>query len=140
MSRPPERGEQRVTVAVVGVRLDRREHVLARELLARVHHVRLERPEPQRLALDDLVVLARLPEVDGQRDHLGVVLVLDPLEHHARVEATGVQEQDSADLAGLGQIGRHARRLRVGDAVDLGMGLWIARLVVHWAVQPTTDR
>ena len=102
--RPAERGEQRVAVAVVGVRLDRRQHVLARELLARVDDVAVERAELQRLALDDVVVLARLAEVDGERDDLGLVLVLDPLEHHARVEAARVEQQHAPDLAGLGQV------------------------------------
>jgi hypothetical protein len=124
----PERREQRVAVAVVGVRLDRREHVLARELLARVDDVAVERAELERLAADDVVVLPRLPEVHGQRDHLGLVLVLDPLEHHARVQAARVEQQHAPDLAGLGQVGRHARRLGIGDAVDLGMCRGIARL------------
>ena len=128
--RPAERGEQRVAVAVVGVRLDRRQDVLLRELLARVDDVRLDRAEPPRLALDDLVVLARLAEVDRERHDLGLVLVLDPLEHHARVEAAGVQEQDAADLAGLGEVGGDARRVGVGDAVDLGAD-GLARLVIE---------
>ncbi len=134
--RPPERGEQRVAVAVVGVRLDRRQHVLARELVARVDDVAVERAEPQRLALDDLVVLPRLAEVDGERDDLGLVLVLDPLQHHARVEAARVEQQHPPDLLAQRQVGRDARRGRVGDAVDLGGG--IARLVGHQGRQTTT--
>ena len=118
--RPAERGEERVAVAVVGVRLDRREDVLLRELVARVDHVRLDRAEPRRLALDHVVVLARLAEVDRQRDDLGLVLVLDPLEHHARVEPAGVEEQHAPDLARLRQIGGDTRRVGVGDPVDLG--------------------
>ena len=129
--RTPERGEERVAVAVVGVGLDGREHVLARELLPRVDHVAVERAEPQRLAAHDIVVLARLAEVDRERDDLGLVLVLDPLEHHARVEAARVEEQDAPHLARLGQVGRDAGRLGVGDAVDFGTGLGIARLVGH---------
>jgi hypothetical protein len=70
-----------------------------------------------RLALHDVVVLAGLAEVDGQRHHLGLVLVLDPLEHHARVQAAGVQQQDAVDLAGLGQVGGGPG---VGRAVLLG--------------------
>ena len=64
--RAAERGEERVAVAVVGVGPDRRQDVLVRELLARVDDVRLDRAELQRLALDDVVVLAGLAEVDGQ--------------------------------------------------------------------------
>ena len=97
--------------------------VLAGELLARVDDVAVERAELQRLALDDVVVLAGLAEVDGERDDLGLVLVLDPLEHHARVEAAGVEQQHAADLAGLREVGGDARRVGVGDAADLGAGL-----------------
>jgi hypothetical protein len=49
--RPAERGEQRIAVAVVGVGLDRRQHVLLRELLARVDDVRLDRAERVALPL-----------------------------------------------------------------------------------------
>ena len=48
---------------------------------------RTERAELVGLRADTLVVLAGLADVDRQRDDLGVVLVLNPLEHHARVEA-----------------------------------------------------
>ena len=84
--RAAERGEERVAEAVDRVGLDRRDDEVVRELLARVDDVAVDRAELERLALDDVVVLARLAEVDGQRDDLGLVLVLDPLEHHARVE------------------------------------------------------
>ena len=127
--RPAERGEERIAVAVVGVGLDGRQHVVAGELLARVDDVAVQCPEPQRLAAHDLVVLARLAEVDGQRDHLGVVLVLDPLEHHARVQAAGVEQQDAADLFRLGEVGGHAGGARLGDPADLGAALGLARRV-----------
>ena len=102
---------------------------VAHELLARVDHVAVERAEPQRLALHDLVVLARLAEVDGQRDHLGRVLVLDPLEHHARVQPAGVEQQHARDLVAQGEVGGHPRGVGIGDAVDFGGG--IARLLGH---------
>ena len=108
--RPAERGEQRVAAAVERVGLDRRRDVLARELLARVDDVAVERAEPQRLALDHLVVLAGLAEVDGQADHLGVVGVLDPLQHHARVEAAGVEQQHAVDVLGVGLVAGGARK------------------------------
>ena len=116
--RPPEGGEQRVAEAVDRVGLDGRHDEVAGELLARVDHLGRDGAELQRLALDDVVVLAGLAEVDGQRDDLGVVLVLDPLEHHARVQAAGVQQQDAVDLAGLGEVGGGAG---VGRAVRSAM-------------------
>jgi hypothetical protein len=134
--RAAERGEERVAVAVVGVGPDRRQDVLGGELVARVDHVRLDRAEVERLALDDVVVLARLAEVDGEGHDLGLVLVLDPLEHHARVQAARVEQQHAPDLAGLGEIGGDAGRLRVGDAVDFGADRLSG--LAHRARQPTS--
>ena len=118
--RPAERGEERVAAAVEGVGLDRRQHVVVGELLARVDHVALERAQVEGLLAHHVEVLAGLAQVHGERDHLGLVLVLDPLEHHARVEAARVEQQHAADLAGQrlvrGGLGQRA-------AFDLG----------HWA-------
>ena len=102
--RAPERGEQRVAAAVERVGLDRRQDEVAGELLARVDGEAVDRADPARLALDDLVVLAGLAEVDRQRDDLGLVLVGDPLEHHARVQAARVEQQDASHLARIGEI------------------------------------
>ena len=63
-------------------------------------------PEPPRLVLDHLVVLAGLAEVDRQADDLGLVGVLDPLQHHARVEPARVEQQDALDLGGVGLVAR----------------------------------
>ena len=115
--RPAERREQRIAEPVDRVGLDRREHVLARELLARVDHVRVDRAELERLAPDDLVVLAGLPEVDGQRHDLGLVLVLDPLEHHARVEAAAVEQQHAVHLGRVGLVASWSADVRKSDAL-----------------------
>ena len=118
--RPAERGEERVAVAVDGVGLDRRGEELGGEALAGVDHVALDGAELQRLGLDHPVVLARLAEVDGEADDLGLVGVLDPLQHHAGVEPARVEQQDAVDLRGVGLVaggrlevwllGAHARR------------------------------
>ena len=100
-----ERGEQRVAAAVQGVGLDRWDNVLASELLARIHHVAVQRSQPYRLIADHLVILAGLAQVDGQAHDLGVVGVLDPLQHHARVQAAGVQQQHTVDVLGIGLVG-----------------------------------
>ena len=112
--RPAERREERVAEAVDGVRLDRRRDEVVRELLARVDDLGGDGAELQRLALDDVVVLARLAEVDRQRDDLRLVLVLDPLEHHARVEAARVEQEDLVHLAGLGEVAGGAGVAGVG--------------------------
>ena len=104
--RPAERGEQRIAEAVDRVRLDRRQRrSRARTPPARRRREASTAPSWQRLALDDVVVLARLAEVDGQRDDLGLVLVLDPLEHHARVEPAAVEQQHAVDFVGVGLVG-----------------------------------
>ena len=103
--RAAESGEQRIAAAVETVGLDGRQHVVAREFLARVDHVAVERAQVERLALHDLVVLARLAQVDGESHHLGLVLVLDPLEHHARVEPARVEQQHAPHLFGVGLVG-----------------------------------
>ena len=111
--RPAERREQRVAAAVEGVRLDRGQHVVVGELLARVDQHGLDRAELLRLAGDHLPVLAGLAEVDGERDDLGAVALLDPLQHHAGVEAAGVEQQHAAHLGGVGLVGGDSRRLGV---------------------------
>ena len=102
--RPPERGEQRIAAAVERVRLDRPQHVVVGELLAGVDQHRLDGPELLRLARDDVPVLARLAEVDGQGDDLGAIALLDPLQHHAGVEPARVEQQHAADLRGVGLV------------------------------------
>ena len=97
-----------------------------------------QRPEVQRLAAHDLVVLPRLAQVDRERDDLGVVLVLDPLEHDAGVEPAAIEQQHAPDLAGLGQIAGDPGRIRARDAVDFGVGGGISGLVAHVARQPRT--
>ncbi len=104
--RPAEGGEERVAVAVDGVGADRRRQELGGEALARVDDVALESAEPARLGLDHLVVLARLAEVDGEADDLGLVVVLDPLQHHAGVEAARVEQQHAVYRGRVGLVTR----------------------------------
>ncbi len=117
--RPAEGGEQRVAVAVDRVGADRRGEVLAGEFLAGVDDVALQRAELAGLAFDHPVVLAGLAQVDGQADDLGAVGVLNPLEHDARVQAAGVEQQDAVDLLGVGLVGG---RPGLGDRLRVGHG------------------
>jgi hypothetical protein len=74
----------------------------------------VERAELERLPLHHVVVLPRLPEVHRERHDLGLVLVLDPLQHHAGVEPARVEQQHAPDLAGLGLVrGRLDQRVAV---------------------------
>ena len=113
--RPPERGEQRIAKAVDGVGLDRRRHVLMRELLPRINDEGFNCAQLPGLALDDLIILTGLPKVDGQRHHLGPIFVLNPLEHHTRVQAAAVEQQHAMDVRRVCQI-RSRPDLRVFDA------------------------
>ena len=108
--RPAEGGEERIGPAVEGVGLDGGGDVAVGEVLARIDEVAFDGADPPRLALDDREVLAGLAEVDGERDDLGVVALLDPLEHHARVEPAAVEEQHAPHLGGVGLVARGARR------------------------------
>jgi hypothetical protein len=108
-----ERAAERIASLVVGVRKDGLPQVLGRKLLLRVVDVGLDRTELKGLLLDLLKVVGDLANVEGQADDLRLVLVLDPLEHHRRVETSGVEEQALLKLALLGLVARHlhVRRL-----------------------------
>ena len=101
---PAERGEQRVAGAVDGVGPDRRSDEVGGELLAGVDDVDLAGAELAGLRLDHVEVLAGLAEVDRQAHDLGFVAILDPLQHHARVEAARVEQQHALDLLGVGLV------------------------------------
>ena len=107
--RAAERGEQRVAALIAGVGQDRRRHVVARELLLGVDHEALDRAEVDGLLAHGVEVVGRLPEVDAERDDLGVVLVLDPLEHHRGVQAARVQQHHAMDLVRLREISGDGR-------------------------------
>ena len=83
--RPAQGGEQRIPQPVDGVGLDRRKDVVAGELLPGIDQHAVHRPQLERLAADHLEVLPRLPQVDRKRHHLGLVALLDPLQHHTGV-------------------------------------------------------
>ena len=52
------------------------------------------------------------PRSTGERHHLGLVAGLDPVEHHRRVEPAGIEQQDAADLLGVGLVGGDAGCVR----------------------------
>ena len=110
--RPAEGGEERIAAAVEGVRLDRRQDVVIRELLACVDEDGLDGPELLGLAGDHVPFLAGLPEVDGERHDFRPVALLDPLQHHAGVQASRVEQEHTSDLLGVGLVGGNPRSFR----------------------------
>src|SRR5262249_38698877 len=75
------------------VGLERREDVFARELLPQVGDDDLVRARLRRLAGHGAHVVA-LADVGDEGDDRDLVLVLDPLEEHGRVEPAGVGQDD----------------------------------------------
>ena len=89
-----ERGGERIAILVERVGLQRRNNVLARELVPAVEHVRSRRSERER-ALPQIGELAPLPQVHGDRDDLGAVSLREPRDRNRGVESAGVPEDDS---------------------------------------------
>ena len=107
--RPAERGEQRVPALVAA----RSPGSPGRRSRARTPPWR-RRPGSRRAQVEGLLahgveVVVRLAQVDAERHHLGVVLVLDPLEHHRRVQAARVEQHHAVHLVGQCEVARHGR-------------------------------
>ena len=92
--RPGERGRQRIAILVQRAGLERRQDVVAGELLACIDHVRADGAERQR-ALADVRELAPLPEVERDGDDLGAVLLRQPPDRHRGVEPAGIRQDNS---------------------------------------------
>ena len=75
--RAAERGGQRIPFFVHRAGLERRQNVIAREFLPHVEHVASDGAGADR-PLANLVQLAALAKIHGDRDDLGVVLLLQP--------------------------------------------------------------
>ena len=100
--RAPKSREQRIAEAVGAVGEDRRSDEVAREFVTRVNHFSGDCAKIKRLLFDDGVVLSWLTKVDRERHDLGLILVLNPFAHHARVEAAGEQQQYAPDFVRVG--------------------------------------
>jgi hypothetical protein len=107
--RPSQRREQRIAASVERVGPDCGQHVVLGELLARIDDDRLDRAQLLCLTGDHVVVLTGLAQVDGQRDDLSLVGLLDPAQHHAGVEAARIQQQNPTDLGGIGLVAGDSR-------------------------------
>ena len=142
--RAAERRAHRIAVLVDRVGFERREDVVARELLADVEHVRAHGAGRQR-AVAHLLELRALPQVHRDRDDLGAVFLGEPRDGDRGVEAARIRQDDSFhDVRLLGRVvfetlrqgGRRARAARddenrvvAGDGADgLGQPRTIERL------------
>src|SRR4051794_41073758 len=64
--RAAERREERVVESIDRIRLDRGSDEVARELFARIDQLSIDGPKLKGLALDDLVILAGLAQIDRE--------------------------------------------------------------------------
>ena len=93
--RPGDRGAEQVDALVEGIGPKHREYVVADKLLAQVldEDVALLDAQHLRLAPGRLQLLA-LAEVGGERHHLGLIGLLQPLQDDRRVEPSRIGEHD----------------------------------------------
>jgi len=90
--RPRHRREERILVLVQGVRLQGLGEELLYILLAYVFDDRLYRADAERLLAHELEVLALLAHVDRERDHVHVVVLLDPPDGDRGVQTARVRQ------------------------------------------------
>ena len=75
--RPRQRRRHRIARIRQGAGLERRQHDVARELLARVDDVRAGRAGQERLR-SNLAHVARLPEIERDGDHFRTMTLSEP--------------------------------------------------------------
>ena len=125
--RPGERGGQRVGALVERVGLEVRPDEVGHEALAGIDDVGARRAGRHRPLLDALAQRAAA-EVDGERDDLGVVLLLEPGDGDRRIESARVGEDDL--LHEYGTSGISGTVTRAGpDGFEAGEPALEARLV-----------
>ena len=92
--RPRQRGRHRIPRIRQGAGLERRQHDVARELLARVDHVRARRARRQRMRSRISFDVARLPEIERDGDDFSAMLIGEPRNGGGRSRAAGICEHD----------------------------------------------
>ena len=90
--RPRHRREKRILVLVQRVGPERLGEELLDVLLAHVLDDGLDGPDRQRLLAHELEVLSLLANVDGKRDDVDVVVLLEPLDGHRGVQTARIRE------------------------------------------------
>ena len=86
---PADGGAQRIDVLVEGVSLQGGPYVLVDELVADLDEVGLDGAVPQCTG-DDVVGGRGLSEVQGDGDHIDIVLLLEPTDGDGGVQSAGV--------------------------------------------------
>jgi hypothetical protein len=118
---PRERGAHQVLLLVERAGTQRREHVVADELEAKIADDGLGRADGERLDARTFEILL-LTDVGTEADDLAVVLLRDPTNSDGGIEPSRVCEQDLADHAGvICEVGTVSAGCRAGTA-DTGSG------------------
>src|SRR5437763_2017586 len=107
--RTGERRHEWVLALVPGVRLQRRSHEVARELLTGVDHDRLHGAGGQR-PLTEAVEVTALPDVGSKGDHLHPHLLPQPPHRHRRVQTAAVGQDHSLWHSHSSRRDRRAQR------------------------------
>ena len=95
--RAGDRGAEQVLALIERIGAEHREHEVAHELLAHIDDADVLDAEHLGLLARRLELLA-LPEVGGEGDDLGLVVLLQPLQHDRGVEAARIGEDDLLDV------------------------------------------
>ena len=95
--RAGDRGAEQVLALIERVGAEHREHEVAHELLAHIDDADVLDAEHLGLLARRLELLA-LAEVGGEGDDLGLIVLLQPLQHDRGVEAAGIGEDDLLDV------------------------------------------
>ena len=93
IERTRQRGRHRIARVRQGAGLERRQHDVAREFLARVDHVRA-RGAGRSACVADLVHVARLPEIERDRDDFSAMPIREPRNGGGRARAARIRKHD----------------------------------------------
>ena len=99
--RPGQRGHERVLVLVQGVGGQRLGQEVLGEHVAHVHDQAFHGAGFQRLLLDLLKALMLLSHVADHGDNVEVLLLLEPLDAHGRIQSAGIRQHRFVLLLGL---------------------------------------
>ena len=83
-----------IVTLIARVGLDSLGQILISKSIFCIDNNGFHRTETKRLLADFFEIVGLLTDVDGQGNHFGLILVLNPLQHHARIETAGIQEDN----------------------------------------------